>query len=134
LTGDRSHQLRRGGFCAVNFVLRPRIRAARVKRLFDVPVERSGGVRITGYGDQRPWFWIAEAAATRARPARARMATRIMTARSFWTRTGVISRRYADTRRDEPRLAVTHVNDRKNEAVGWALAHQGRARKLEVVG
>jgi len=115
LTGDRLHHLRRGGFCAVNLFLRPRIRAARVKHLFDVPAEHSGGVRITGCGDQRPWFWLAEAAATTARPARARSTARMMTARSFWTRTGIISRRYADTRRDEPRLAVTHVNDRKTK-------------------
>ena len=31
-----------------------------VRRLFDVPLEHSGGVRVTGYGDSRPWFWIAE--------------------------------------------------------------------------
>jgi len=31
-----------------------------VKRLFDVPFEHTGGVKVTGYGDQRPWFWIAE--------------------------------------------------------------------------
>ena len=31
-----------------------------VKRLFDVPPEHTGGVSVTGYGDQRPWFWIAE--------------------------------------------------------------------------
>jgi catechol 2,3-dioxygenase-like lactoylglutathione lyase family enzyme len=30
-----------------------------VRRLFDVPLEHSAGVRITGYGDARPWFWIA---------------------------------------------------------------------------
>jgi len=35
-----------------------------VKRLFDVPLEHSGGVQATGYGDDRPWFWIAEKDAT----------------------------------------------------------------------
>jgi catechol 2,3-dioxygenase-like lactoylglutathione lyase family enzyme len=38
-----------------------------VKRLFDVPLERSGGIRVTGYGDDRPWFWIAEHDATRGK-------------------------------------------------------------------
>ena len=38
-----------------------------VKRLFDVPPEHSGGVRVTGYGDQRPWFWIAEQDATQGK-------------------------------------------------------------------
>ncbi len=31
-----------------------------VKRLFDVPSEHSGGVKVAGYGDDRPWFWVAE--------------------------------------------------------------------------
>lgn len=35
-----------------------------VKRLFDVPVEHSDGVKVTGYGDDRPWFWLAEQNAT----------------------------------------------------------------------
>ena len=35
-----------------------------VKRLFDVPLEHSDGVHVTGYGDERPWFWIAEDNAT----------------------------------------------------------------------
>lgn len=35
-----------------------------IKRLFDVPMEHSGGVNVTGYGDERPWFWIAEERAT----------------------------------------------------------------------
>lgn len=35
-----------------------------VKRLFTVPPEHSGGVKSTGYGDTRPWFWIAEEDAT----------------------------------------------------------------------
>jgi catechol 2,3-dioxygenase-like lactoylglutathione lyase family enzyme len=38
-----------------------------VKRLFDVPPEHSGGVSVTGYGDDRPWFWIAEQDATRGK-------------------------------------------------------------------
>ncbi len=32
-----------------------------VRRLYDDP---NGGARATGYGDQRPWFWIAEASPT----------------------------------------------------------------------
>jgi len=35
-----------------------------VKRLFDVPSAISGGVNVTGYGDQRPWFWLVEKDAT----------------------------------------------------------------------
>lgn len=35
-----------------------------VRRLFDVPEEHSGGVKVTGYGDDRPWFWLAEERAT----------------------------------------------------------------------
>lgn len=31
-----------------------------VSRLFDVPAEEAGGVQVTGYGDDRPWFWLAE--------------------------------------------------------------------------
>lgn len=31
-----------------------------VRRLFDVPEAQSDGVKVTGYGDDRPWFWIAE--------------------------------------------------------------------------
>ena len=38
-----------------------------VKRLFDVPAEHSGGVKVTGYGDTRPWFWIAEGDVTRGK-------------------------------------------------------------------
>jgi catechol 2,3-dioxygenase-like lactoylglutathione lyase family enzyme len=38
-----------------------------VSRLFTVPLEASGGVNITGYGDQRPWFWIAQEDATRGK-------------------------------------------------------------------
>jgi catechol 2,3-dioxygenase-like lactoylglutathione lyase family enzyme len=39
----------------------------RVTRLFDVPPEHSGDVQATGYGDNRPWFWIAEEDATRGK-------------------------------------------------------------------
>lgn len=35
-----------------------------VTRLFDVPHEHTDGVNVTGYGDTRPWFWIAEENAT----------------------------------------------------------------------
>jgi len=35
-----------------------------VKRLFDVPLEHTDGARVTGYGDDRPWFWISEQDAT----------------------------------------------------------------------
>lgn len=35
-----------------------------VRRLFDVPLEHSGGAKVTGYGDDRPWFWLAEERAT----------------------------------------------------------------------
>ena len=35
-----------------------------VRRLFDAPTEHTDGVRVTGYGDDRPWFWLAEANAT----------------------------------------------------------------------
>ena len=38
-----------------------------VSRLFEVPREHSGGVRIAGYGDDRPWFWIAEHDVTRGK-------------------------------------------------------------------
>ena len=31
-----------------------------VTRLFDVPLEHTGGVPVTGYGDARHWFWLAE--------------------------------------------------------------------------
>lgn len=36
-----------------------------VKRLFDVPLEHTDGVKVTGYGDARPWFWLAEERATK---------------------------------------------------------------------
>ena len=35
-----------------------------VRRLFDVPEELSKGVKVTGYGDDLPWFWLAEENAT----------------------------------------------------------------------
>jgi len=35
-----------------------------VKRLFDPPEAQAGGVKATGYGDRRPWFWLAEEDAT----------------------------------------------------------------------
>jgi catechol 2,3-dioxygenase-like lactoylglutathione lyase family enzyme len=38
-----------------------------VKRLFTVPPEHTGGVDVTGYGDSRPWFWIAGEDATRGK-------------------------------------------------------------------
>jgi catechol 2,3-dioxygenase-like lactoylglutathione lyase family enzyme len=38
-----------------------------MKRLFDVPLEHSGGVACTGYGDSRPFFWIAEQDTTRGK-------------------------------------------------------------------
>jgi catechol 2,3-dioxygenase-like lactoylglutathione lyase family enzyme len=38
-----------------------------ISRLFDVPTEHTGGVEVTGYGDTRPWFWIAGADATRGK-------------------------------------------------------------------
>ena len=31
-----------------------------VKRLVDAPVTETDGVRVAGYGDVRPWFWLAE--------------------------------------------------------------------------
>jgi catechol 2,3-dioxygenase-like lactoylglutathione lyase family enzyme len=33
-------------------------------RLFDVPQEHTGGVKVTGYGKDRPVFWISEEKAT----------------------------------------------------------------------
>jgi catechol 2,3-dioxygenase-like lactoylglutathione lyase family enzyme len=38
-----------------------------VRRLFDVPMEHTGGVSVTGYGDARAWFWLAEEDATRGK-------------------------------------------------------------------
>ena len=38
-----------------------------VSRLFYVPPEHADGVKVTGYGDDRPWFWLAEEDATRGK-------------------------------------------------------------------
>ncbi|MEL6641505.1 MAG: VOC family protein [Pseudomonadota bacterium] len=38
-----------------------------VSRLFTVPPEHTDGVSVTGYGDDRPWFWIAEEDPTRGK-------------------------------------------------------------------
>lgn len=38
-----------------------------VKRLFDVPKEPTGGVNVTGYGDDRPWFWLVDQDATKGK-------------------------------------------------------------------
>jgi catechol 2,3-dioxygenase-like lactoylglutathione lyase family enzyme len=38
-----------------------------VRRLFDVPKEHTDGVSVTGYGDERPWFWLAEQDAARGK-------------------------------------------------------------------
>jgi len=38
-----------------------------ITRLFDVPTEHTGGVPVTGYGDDRPWLWLAEQDATRGK-------------------------------------------------------------------
>ena len=35
-----------------------------VTRLFDVPVAHTQGIKVTGYGDTRPWIWLAEENAT----------------------------------------------------------------------
>jgi catechol 2,3-dioxygenase-like lactoylglutathione lyase family enzyme len=36
-----------------------------VTRVFTVPMEHSGGANVSGYGDETPWFWIAEENATK---------------------------------------------------------------------
>lgn len=36
-----------------------------MSRLFDVPLEHTGGVNVTGYGIDRPIFWIAAEKPTR---------------------------------------------------------------------
>ena len=36
-----------------------------VKRLYDVPLEHTDGIQVTGYGDDRPWFWLSEENAIR---------------------------------------------------------------------
>lgn len=38
-----------------------------IKRLFDVPLEHSDGVRVTGYGQTRPQFWVSEETPTKGR-------------------------------------------------------------------
>lgn len=38
-----------------------------VTRLFEVPPKHGDGVRIEGYGDTRPWLWIAEHDVTRGK-------------------------------------------------------------------
>lgn len=38
-----------------------------VTRLFTVPPEYTDGVKVIGYGDVRPWFWLAEEDATRGK-------------------------------------------------------------------
>jgi catechol 2,3-dioxygenase-like lactoylglutathione lyase family enzyme len=38
-----------------------------VSRLATVPPELTGGIKVTGYGDARPWFWISEDNATRGK-------------------------------------------------------------------
>ena len=38
-----------------------------VTRLFTVPPEHTDGVKVTGYGDTRPCFWIAQENATRGK-------------------------------------------------------------------
>lgn len=43
------------------------LRPLGVMRLFTVPLEYTDGVYVTGYGDDRPWFWIAEEDATRGK-------------------------------------------------------------------
>ncbi|MCF2872585.1 VOC family protein [Octadecabacter sp. G9-8] len=36
-----------------------------VTRLFTVPIEHTGGANVTGFGDDRPWFWITDDAPTK---------------------------------------------------------------------
>ena len=36
-----------------------------VQRLYDVPKQYTDGVLVTGYGDDRPWFWLKHENATR---------------------------------------------------------------------
>ena len=38
-----------------------------VRRLFTPPLEDTDGVPVTGYGDEAPWFWIAQEDATRGK-------------------------------------------------------------------
>ncbi|MEM1272938.1 MAG: VOC family protein [Pseudomonadota bacterium] len=43
------------------------LRPLGISRLFTVPLEQADGVFVTGYGDTRPWFWIAQEDATRGK-------------------------------------------------------------------
>ena len=36
-----------------------------VTRLFDVPPKHTDGVKVCGFGEMRPWFWISEDRPTR---------------------------------------------------------------------
>jgi catechol 2,3-dioxygenase-like lactoylglutathione lyase family enzyme len=38
--------------------------ALGVKRLVNLPLAQTGGIAVAGYGDDRPWFWLAEEKAT----------------------------------------------------------------------
>ena len=38
-----------------------------VRRLFDVPKEHTNGANVTGYGDERPWFWISDDDSTKGK-------------------------------------------------------------------
>ena len=35
-----------------------------ITRLFDVPTKHTDGIKVTGYGDERAWFWLTEERAT----------------------------------------------------------------------
>ena len=35
-----------------------------ISRIIDLPSENSSGIKVSGYGDDRPWFWLAEENAT----------------------------------------------------------------------
>ena len=117
-----------------------------VRRLFDVPPEHSGGVSSTGYGDGRPWFWIAEQDATRGKlhvaieaadraavdafhrealaaggadngpPVRGLTIIATTTAPSFWIRTATISRRCATSRPQSRRAAPAYRAVRRASA------------------
>jgi catechol 2,3-dioxygenase-like lactoylglutathione lyase family enzyme len=38
-----------------------------VRRLFDVPMAHTNGANVTGYGDERPWFWLSDDEATQGK-------------------------------------------------------------------
>ncbi|MEM7073659.1 MAG: VOC family protein [Pseudomonadota bacterium] len=38
-----------------------------VTRLYNVPLKHTNDVRVTGYGDNRPWFWLAEEDTTKGK-------------------------------------------------------------------